>query len=250
LTQDQINARKYDGAKESELHFQTKNWVIESLSLNARFSDVLAEKRIRGAANNWRKPDVQALYACPTSGRTIRIAFEIQLSTTFLDVIRARRSFYLENGALLSWIFAAFEDSDRRLTKDDVFYTNNRNAFVVNEKTVKASRAASAAILGCCYTEIHSVLHGEFALQKKLVDFGVLVLDLDRQEGYYYDYRADLREAKGALAERFFSDWPGDPKTLGGANAARYASSGCQLARNAIALNLFSSLLFLEKKAR
>lgn len=212
LTLDQINARKYDGAKESELHIQTKNWVIETLSLNTRFSDVQAEKRICGAADNWRKPDVQALYSCPTSGRTIRIAFEVQLSTTFLDVIRARRKFYLENGALLFWIFAAFEDSDRRLTKDDVFYTNNRNAFVVNEKTMKASRAAGAAMLGCCYTEFHSVVGGEFTLKKKLVNFDDLVLDLKRQEGYYYDYRADVRQAKRTLAERFFRDWPEDPQ--------------------------------------
>jgi hypothetical protein len=153
---------------------------------------------------------VQALYACPTSGRTIRIAFEIQLSTTFLDVIRARRKFYLENGALLFWIFAAFEDSDRRLTKDDVFYTNNRNAFVVNEKTVKASRTASATMLGCCYTEFHSVVSGEFNLRKKLVDFDDIVLDLERQEGYFYDYRGELREAKRTLAEQFFKDWPHD----------------------------------------
>lgn len=210
LTHDQINARKYDGAKESELHLQTKNWVIESLSLNPRFSGVQAEKRITGVANDWRKPDIQGLYACLTSGRTIRIAFEIQLSTTFLDVIRARRKFYLENGALLFWIFAAFEDSDRRLTKDDVFYTNNRNAFVVNEKTVKASRAAGASMLGCCYTEFHSVVSGEFTLQKKLVDFDDLVLDLERQEGYYYDYRAELMEAQRTVADPFFRDWPQD----------------------------------------
>lgn len=212
LTQDQINARKYDGAKESDLHLQTKNWVIESLSLNPRFSGVQAEQRILGAANNWRKPDVQALYACPKSGRTIRIAFEIQLSTTFLDVIRARRKFYLENGALLFWIFAAFEDSNRRLTKDDVFYTNNRNAFVVNEKTMAASRAARASMLGCCYTEFHSVVNGKFTLRKKLVNFDDLVLDLEKQEGYYYDYRAELREAKRMLAEPFFKDWPQDPQ--------------------------------------
>jgi len=212
LTQDQINARKYDGAKESELHIQTKSWVIETLLLDPRFSDVHEEKRIRGAANDWRKPDVQALYACPTSGRTIRIAFEVQLSTTFLDVIRARRKFYLENGALLFWIFAAFEDSERRLTKDDVFYTNNRNAFVVNEKTVKASRAASASMLGCCYTELHSVVSGEFTLQKKLVDFNDLVLDLERQEAYFYDYRNELSKAKRMLVENFFKDWPNDPQ--------------------------------------
>ncbi len=104
LNQVEIDARKYNGAKESRLHLQMKDWLVRSLSADGRFSDVLVEKIWKGAwTSQWRKPDVQAVYG----GQ--RIAFEIQLSTTFLDVIAGRRDFYLAEGGLLFWIFARFD---------------------------------------------------------------------------------------------------------------------------------------------
>ncbi len=38
----------------------------------------------------------------------LRMAFEIQLSTTFIRVIAERREFYLREGGLLVWLFASF----------------------------------------------------------------------------------------------------------------------------------------------
>jgi hypothetical protein len=58
-------------------------------------------------SGEWRKPDVRATY------NDVNIAFEIQLSTTYLDVIVGRRQFYLEQGGLLFWIFALFDNEHR-----------------------------------------------------------------------------------------------------------------------------------------
>jgi len=104
LTMEEINARKYNGAKESARHIQMKEYVVKSLSADSRFSNIRVEKRWTGElSGEWRQPDVRATY------NGIDIVFEIQLSTTFLDVIVERRRFYQREGGLLFWIFADFK---------------------------------------------------------------------------------------------------------------------------------------------
>lgn len=80
------------------------------------------------------------------------IYFEAQLSTTFLRVMVERRDFYLRNGGTLYWIFRDFMPESRRLLHDDVFYTNNRNIFIVNDEALHASRTrkvSSCNAVGC-----------------------------------------------------------------------------------------------------
>lgn len=61
LTQEEINARKYNGAKESLLHRQMKQWLVESLHASGSFTDIVQEKRWTGPVTAaWRKPDVSA----------------------------------------------------------------------------------------------------------------------------------------------------------------------------------------------
>ncbi|MEG0589915.1 MAG: hypothetical protein RR488_08660, partial [Aurantimicrobium sp.] len=72
LSQDEIKARKYNGAKESLLHRQIKQWLEESLRASGRFLDIAQEERWTGRVKGeWRKPDVTA-----TLGE-LKIAFEV-----------------------------------------------------------------------------------------------------------------------------------------------------------------------------
>lgn len=90
--------------------------IAESLRCDPRFSEVKVEAIIKGQDRvTWRKPDVQAIY------EGIPVAFEIQLSTTFLRVIAERRSFYQRNGGLLVWIFKPFDADRARLTQEGHF---------------------------------------------------------------------------------------------------------------------------------
>jgi hypothetical protein len=181
LSQEQINARKYNGAKESHLHQQMKRWLVESLQASGLFTDVHEEKRWSGSiTGEWRKPDVVA------NLRGLNIAFEVQLSTTFLDVIAERRLFYLKEGGLLFWVFAAFDDDARRLTLDDVFYNNNQNAFIVSQDTRDCSVAERDFFLDCVWTEPLSAL-AEPKLSRKRVSFGDLTLDRGGQRAFYFD---------------------------------------------------------------
>src|SRR5690606_25188275 len=82
-SRDEIAALKYSGAKESALHKKMKDSLSTCLSLDSQFKDIEMETRWKGGLGTWRQPDVRATF----QGQPI--AFEIQLSTTYLDVIVA-----------------------------------------------------------------------------------------------------------------------------------------------------------------
>lgn len=198
LSQTEIDARKYNGAKESRLHLQMKEWLVRCLSADKEFSSIRTEQVWKGAwTAQWRKPDVQAVF------RGQRIAFEIQLSTTFLDVIAGRRDFYLAEGGLLFWIFARFDTDRLRMTDDDVFYNNNANAFVVNAQTLDQSLRDGALQLECIWSVPLS--NGQTSgLHRKLVRFGELTLDAATQRGFYFDFdaaRKVLQEQEKAASQ-------------------------------------------------
>lgn len=212
LSQQEINARKYNGAKESWRHIRMKAMVEASLRADSCFSEIKQEERWKGTiTGNWRQPDVQAFYSLNEGYGGTRIAFEIQLSTTYLDVIAERRLFYAGERGLLFWIFAEFPEDGRRLTQDDVFFNNNQNAFIVDEESTAVSVARGELHLQCIWAE-----PGARQLQRKLVSIRELRLDATKQQAFYYDYygaeealtRRALQEA-ASLRERFEASWIG-----------------------------------------
>lgn len=211
LNQNQIRAIKYNGAKESALHKQMKEWVAGSLRADPAFHDIDVERTFHSSiTDEVRRPDVCAIY------HDLSIAFEIQLSTTFLDVIVARREFYLREGVLLFWIFARFDNENRRMTLEDVFYNNNSNAFLVTEDTYKDSAASTEFKLDCAWAMPKS--NGDLShLTRKRISFRELTLDKARQRAYFVDIEAEqrqLKEQKEAEADRLrkdFEKWWLDP---------------------------------------
>ena len=184
LSEERILAMKYDGARESLAHKRMKDIIADSLRCDPGFSDVRVESIWKGEeANGRRKPDVRATWQ-----GTLPVAFEVQLSTTFLRVIAARREFYLREGGLLFWVFNRFDMADAKLTMEDVFYNNNRNAFVANEETLVASRDAGRLMLDCVWSE-PSNEQGMLLWSKKAgrVPFGDLSIDRDGQRAFHFD---------------------------------------------------------------
>lgn len=182
LSQKEINAIKYNGAKESALHIRMKEQVAACLRADPRFHDVHMEQRWDNKLTvEWRRPDVQACLG------EQRIAFEIQLSTTYLDVIAERRLFYLNEDALLVWIFAKFDAGSRRLTQEDVFFNNNQNAFVVSDQTTAVSKESSTFMLEAIWAK-PTPDGGSSGLHRKVVSFHDLTLDINSQQAYYFDF--------------------------------------------------------------
>lgn len=208
LSEEQINAMRYNGAKESEAHKHMKEIVAESLRIDSRFTDIKVEDVWKGRdRKTWRKPDVQAIF------NGLPVAFEIQLSTTFLRVIAERRMFYLKEGALLCWIFKNYDSERARLTQDDIFYNNNCNLFLASEDTLQASREAGQFVLDCHWCEPF-IEDGRLTTRwaGRLAAFSEMQIDRTRQRVFLYDYdasrqRLQLNAEESALRLDFERFW-------------------------------------------
>lgn len=207
LSQEDIRALKYHGLRESVPHKETKDLLQRSLLADKSFSEeTIAQEKHWKSTNDpksYRRPDVQA------SLNGLRIAFEVQLSTTFLDVVSGRRMFYKREKGLLIWILRSFSPDYRRLTEDDILFSNNANIFVVDEETTQRSEKD-----GCFYLRCHYLRHGEESKEavsiwkSEIVQFSSLKLDIDRQMAFFHDYEKEGNERRDCLLrERFFKFW-------------------------------------------
>jgi len=197
LSYEEICARKYHGLRESEPHRRIKKLIEDSLAADATFTEIASEKNWKSSddAKRFRRPDVQA------TREGNRFAFEVQLSTTFLSVVVGRRMFYRDEGALLAWVFGSFDPAYRRLTTDDLLFSNNSNVFVVDEETVARSIEARAFQVRC-FHRIPVRNQGELTDDwvEAIVPFGELTQDRDGQRLFYFDYERAERELHDEIA--------------------------------------------------
>lgn len=203
ISPERILAMKYDGARESAAHLRMKDIIAESLRADPEFSNVDVERVWKGAeANSRRKPDVSAIWR----GR-LPVAFEVQLSTTFLRVIAERREFYLKKGGLLFWVFKGFDHGDARLTHEDIFYNNNRNAFIATEETLAASREVRSLTLDCVWSE-PSIEDGRILWTPRdgRCRFTNLTLDTERQRAFLFDADGARARCEALLVDQPLRD--------------------------------------------
>jgi hypothetical protein len=196
LTREQIDAIRYNGAKESERHLQMKDWIAQSIAADAAFSDLVVEGSWKGRlTDEIRRPDVQVQF------RGMRLAFEVQLSSTYLDVIVGRRDFYRRQGALVVWVFADFEEGMHKLTHEDLFFHNHQNALVVTEQSLKASLERGKFILECIWRLPLSATDPALVsdLQRRLLSFDELELDLQEQRAFYVNFAEERAKLVTAL---------------------------------------------------
>jgi hypothetical protein len=196
LTEADMRAMKYRGAQESVAHLRTKELLVRSLAADSAFVDVRVEATWRASEGlgGLRRPDVSARCA------DLRIAFEVQLSTTFLDVVLGRKRFYREEAAALVWLLPGFDPNYRRMTTDDILFGNNSNILVVDDATVAASQAAGKLVLRVWHRQPRV---GDDAIVddwvERLVPWEELKVDLERQTVCAFDFAAAETAAVGEL---------------------------------------------------
>jgi len=182
----EIRRLKYNGAKESPLHFETKNLIKQFIELNNDFSNIRVEKVVKSNTNylEWKKPDISATY------KKVEVVFEVQLSTTFLSVIVDREHFYKENQTYILWIFKNFEVDEfkQRFTEKDVFYSNNRNAFVLDNEAINLSQQNNDLYLLCYYQKpVIENLKIHYNWEFEYVCFNQLTFDEVNNKIFYFD---------------------------------------------------------------
>lgn len=207
LTEAEIRAMKYRGTQESEAHKRIKALVLRSLAADTRFADVLCEQTWRSSEglSGLRRPDVSARL------EDLRIAFEVQLSTTFLDVVLSRRDFYRAERAALVWVLPNFHPDYRRMTDDDILFSNNSNIFVVDESTAAASEAAGSFMIKCWHRK--PVIDGGKIVDEwveRLVSWDEIEVDVDLQTVQAFDYSLEAanlaEEIKAAMLARIAAE--------------------------------------------
>lgn len=196
LTFDEINAMKYNGQKEGPLHRDNKLLIAKLLESDPTFSRVEVEKTFReenitGIAKKWRRPDVSAI----NTKLGVRVAFELQVSTTFIDIIIAREEFYKNSAAFILWVFLDFEE--KKFTELDIFYANKSNAFIFDDEARAASLVTERLLLKCYYHEYYALELQDSAIvsmraANKLVSLDDLTYNKDTGKLYFFD--SDLSE--------------------------------------------------------
>ena len=206
LSAKAITARRFGHTKESPAHKAFKQWLLESMAADARFKDAAPESRVVDADGvEWRQPDVQASFL----GQ--KVVFEAQLSTTFLHVIAERMRFYHRNDCALLWLFRDLDPEAFRLSEDDIFYSNNRNAFRVTPQTVARSVHEKRFALECVW-HVPQAVSQEDVVRREVVFFDQLTLDkkVGVPRAFYFDYDEAKRklQAEQQLEQARLKDQP------------------------------------------
>lgn len=214
-TQQEINAMKYNGQKESQRHKILKNFIGEYLEKDNKFYDVRIEKNFqdKGLSKEWKRPDVAAKF------QDLDIVFEIQLSTTFLSVIVEREVFYQKNKTFIFWFFNKFHTQidEQKFTEKDIIYLNKNNAFVINSDTISKSEQENKLIFLCYYQEPY-IDKKSYAVNthwtSQYITFDDLKFDYINYKLYYYDtekekdnLRNDLKNKPKIEFEKFWLDY-------------------------------------------
>ena len=202
LSKEEIQRLKYNGAKESNLHFDLKNKIAKYLEYNQhnkkevdniQIEQVFKHKKI---PKSWKKPDIAATF------KNKPVVFEIQLSTTFLSVINSRQEFYKENSTFILWVFNNFETEKdkRKFTQSDIYYNNNYNGFEFNNQAIELSIKEKDLVLKCHYQ--HPFIQDNSIEEKwetAYVKLNDLHFDSKKKSVYYFDYETKRKEKEDEL---------------------------------------------------
>lgn len=187
LSRDAICAMKYGNTKEGVSHKLYKSIIASSIAADPAFTNTDVESHwVDVDGVRWRQPDVQ------TERDGIRVALEVQLSTTFLHVIAQRQSFYRRNLGRLVWFFRDLGIAGFRQAEDDIFYSNNRNAFHVSPATLERSQREGRFVMDCAW-HAPRIVDGSLVdvRMQDTVNFDQLqfdVSDIGVPRAYYFDY--------------------------------------------------------------
>ena len=199
LTKEEILRIKYNGAKESKKHEDYKNFIAERLlamtTPKLAEKDVLIEKiyRNKSVPREWRRPDVLAKFPNKT------VAFELQLSTTFLSVITERELFYQKQKIFIFWIFDTFstESEEQLFAQKDILVSNVYNVFVLDQEAMERSIEQNTIYLKCHYADFQ-IKNGKI-LVDKMISKLVSLSELTFRETDYKVFYVDAIEQRNRL---------------------------------------------------
>lgn len=183
LSRSEILANKFNGQEEGNTHKDIKNHLALWLRADSRFTDVKVESTIKGTgifSKKWRKPDVSARF----NGKLM--VFEIQLSTTFLDVIVGRDNFYKENDITIFWIFGEFDPNSARAAEKDIYFNNKTNVFSIDADSLEMTEKKGVLFFSGYYG---MKISERMIWEKALICFDDIRFDRETYKPYFMSVR-------------------------------------------------------------
>lgn len=197
-----LKAKKFNGQQESAAHEFMKTLLYRLLVLDPRFSDeTLDTRRNDSETKDWRKPDVGGVF------QDKKVVFEIQLSTELLEVIRARREFYIRNNTLLVWVFQEFSFDKARASDLDILNSNNNNIIVLSEEAVDISLDTGELHLSCRW-QTPALQEGSIHRppDEGIFNFSDLIKDYQKSQIYHYDFEKNDTRIKQELFSQIWKE--------------------------------------------
>ncbi|MDD5839454.1 MAG: competence protein CoiA family protein [Bacteroidales bacterium] len=149
LSEQQMRALKYKGKQESLLHEKLKCFIAAALEDEGFEVDVEKTKKINQSQS--RRPDVLAHNPLTQQN----IVFEIQMSTTFLNVVVGRMSDYSSIDYSVIWVFNRFEPEV--YTTKDTYQFQNNNIFILDDEMMDLSLKNNKLTFRVYYLEYEDV---------------------------------------------------------------------------------------------
>ena len=149
LSEQQMRALKYKGKQESHLHERLKCFIASTLEEEG--FEVEIEKTLRINHTQSRRPDVLAHNPLTQQN----IVFEIQMSTTFLNVVVGRMSDYSSIDYSVIWVFNEFEPEV--YTTKDTYQFQNNNVFILDDEMMDLSLKNNELTFRVYYLEYEDV---------------------------------------------------------------------------------------------
>lgn len=193
LSESQMRALKNNGLQESLLHDKLKCFIADILERQGYTTSI--ERTLKINAKQSRRPDVLA----QKDGRII--VFEIQMSTTFLNVVVGRMNDYNSVNHSVIWVFHKFEP-DVYTTKDTYQFQNN-NVFILDEEMMDLSLKNNSLAFRVHYLEYDDI--GESSPKSEWKDRIVGLDDLvfDSPNGvYYFDSKTSRKQVVEKIEQR------------------------------------------------
>lgn len=193
LTRRQIELKKYANEEEGKLHYSLKHAIANSLDTHYG-ADIRIEQYIRDQQNPryYRRPDIRAIF--PDKD----VVVEVQITSTFLDVILGRRDFYVEHNMYLLWVVNEFKPE--LFHQKDILYSSKENVFVFDREAREKTHNEGKLYLKCYHKNYYCNTNGDIVLSMnftyELITFDDLIFNPSDYSVYYFDMEENRKQCE------------------------------------------------------
>ena len=192
LSRRQIELKKFANKEEGDLHKHLKFLIANTLKKYGAETKIERYIVDEQDHSDRRRPDIRAIF--PNKD----IAIEVQITSTFMDVILGREDFYASHNMFLLWVMNEFRPD--LFHQKDIIYSTKSQAFILDEEAQKRTEDEGKLYLKCYYKSYYCNYRGEIVehttFQHKLITYDELIFDEKDYSVYYFDVQKNKQQCE------------------------------------------------------